>query len=683
MTDPSPNLPAPPAPRLPGAALLRQGVARTVALAVGAMALATALVAGLLLAALGELKVNGPVYLEIRRGTDITADILPPPLYVIEGLLTLHELRDTDDPARRDMLRERLSRLAREFADRETYWNGQPDFHPQMRRLLDDGVIPTGKQFFREAQESFLPALASGEPAGIARAMSQANAVYDRHRTAVDALVARAATAMADAEAVAVEQSTIAYRATAGILALALAISALAAFAMVRRIVRPVAQLAAAMRQLAGGRLDIAIPLQGRRDELGAAAAALSVFRDNLAANRHLQAEQERSHTEADRAKRESLLAMAATIEHEAGTTIDRVRGLTGGTASAARAMTAASNRAQENAEAASRSCGEALHTAESVAEAAQELSAAIAEITRQVAGSTTVTRQAVAAGDATRASIDALSQRAHEIGAVTRIIADIASRTNLLALNATIEASRAGEAGRGFSVVANEVKSLAVQTARSTEEIARQLDALRDAAGTAAESGMRIIATIGEIEHMSESIAAAVEQQGAATNSIVGNVIETTRAVRHAAERAGAVSQDAQEVSERSRSVLDATDGLDAAVGDWRAAIVRTVRSATPEADRRGKPRHAIDRPGRLLLPGRAPSDITVRNISTGGALIADAPNAPAGTAATLEIANLRLPATILAVTTQGETNLRFAEGAVSEPGLNALLQAPVRRAA
>jgi methyl-accepting chemotaxis protein len=668
--------------------LLRPGVARTVALAVAAMAMATALTAALLLAALQELKVNGPVYQEIRRGTDLTADILPPPLYVIEALLTLHELRDTPDPAAQAPLRTRLTRLSSEFADRETYWNNQPDLRPDLRAPLDTGVIPSGKQFFHHAETVFLPALARGDAGDIGRAMAEANAVYARHRAAVDTLVERAATAVAEAEASAIALNTRTNHATLAILAAALAVCAFAALAMTRRVVRPVAALAEAMRRLAAGDLAVTIPDHRRRDDLGEAAAALAIFRDNLAETRHLQAEQERARHAADDAKRRSLLAMATTIEQEAGTTIDRVRVLTDGTASAARAMAAASERTQANAEAASRSCGEALHTAESVAGAAQELSAAIAEITRQVSGSTAVARDAVTAGDAARHSIDALSERAREIGDITRMIADIAARTNLLALNATIEASRAGEAGRGFSVVASEVKALAVQTARSTEEIGRQLDGLREAAGHAAKAGLRIVATIGEIEHMSQSIAAAVEQQGAATTSIVGNVVETSRAVRDAAERASAVSEDALEVGERSRSVLSATNGLDGAVDEWRTAIVRTVRTATPEAERRSDQRHDIGRPGRLVLPGRPRLDVRVENLSVGGAQLSEAPAIAPNTPATLEIDHLRIAGTVLSTTGAGTASLRFADNVLTEQAVIAVAVAsrtpgPARRAA
>jgi hypothetical protein len=365
---------------------------------------------------------------------------------------------------------------------------------------------------------------------------------------------------------------------------------------------------------------------------------------------------------------------MADTIEQEANATLNRVRGLTQNAAGAARVMAEASERTQSNAHSANMSCDHALRTAESVAGAAQELSQAISEITRQVSGSTRVAQNAVAAGDSSRQSIEALSERARQIGAITGMIADIAERTNLLALNATIEAARAGEAGRGFAVVASEVKALAVQTARSTEDITRQLDGMRLAAGSAAEAGLRMVSTVGEIEQMSQSIAAAVEQQGAATASIVANVVETTAAVRDAADRAADVSRDALDVGQHAKGVLGATDGLDRAVADWRETIVRTVRGTAPEANRRASHRHALGMSARLCAAGQPPVVVTIDNISTGGAMLLDAPAGARGAALVLEVGGLRLMATRLDHGAAGRANVRFAPGVVTEDTLAVL---------
>jgi len=237
----------------------------------------------------------------------------------------------------------------------------------------------------------------------------------------------------------------------------------------------------------------------------------------------------------------------------------------------------------------------------------------------------------------------------------------------------------------RGFSVVASEVKALAVQTARSTEEIVTQLDQLRGAANGAAESGMRIVSTISEIEAMSQSIAAAVEQQGAATASIVSNVVETTRAVREAAEHSSAVSSDAGDVGTQASAVLTAAQGLDEAVGEWRTIVVHTIRTATPEADRRTAPRISLGIPARLQPQGRPEATARLENISTGDALLAGAPFLPAGQKLRPHVAGLSIEATVVDGDQKGALNLRFAEAALTPDAIDQLAAnaTPARNAA
>ena len=163
------------------------------------------------------------------------------------------------------------------------------------------------------------------------------------------------------------------------------------------------------------------------------------------------------------------------------------------------------------------------------MADAAESLAKAIAEIGTQVSQSAAVAAaHAVAAGHATRATIEALNSQVARIGAVVKMISDIAGKTNLLALNATIEAARAGAAGKGFAVVASEVKSLATQTARSTRDIGRHISEVRSATSEAVTAVARIEQTIGEIDAIISQVSAAIEKQAAATTGIAFNVTET-----------------------------------------------------------------------------------------------------------------------------------------------------------
>ena len=295
-------------------------------------------------------------------------------------------------------------------------------------------------------------------------------------------------------------------------------------------VVRPICGMTSAMGRLSEGDLTIAVPGQRRRDEVGAMAKAMLVFRDHMAAESRLAAEQADERGRAEAEKHAALVDMANRIEASTTAALREVGTRTAAMTATAEEMNASAGRTGNSAQSAASASALALTNAQTVASAAEQLSSSIREIGAQVAQSTEVVGRAVAAGGETRATIETLNGEVARIGTVADMIGEIAAKTNLLALNATIEAARAGDAGKGFAVVASEVKSLATQTARSTQEIARHIAQVRDATGASVAAVSRIEQTISEINAISGSIAAAVEQQGAATAEIARNVSDTNR---------------------------------------------------------------------------------------------------------------------------------------------------------
>ena len=259
-----------------------------------------------------------------------------------------------------------------------------------------------------------------------------------------------------------------------------LAVTLLAAWLVNRDITASVGGLRASLQRLAGGDLAGDIPGVARRDELGSMAAALCVLQQRLAEAQHLAAGQDALRRRVAAEKQQALRDMADTIEAESTRALTEVTRRTTAMADTAEKMHAAAGRTGATARGAAEAAAAALANAGAVAGAAEQLSASIDEIGSQVARSSAIVRRAVAAGQETRASIETLEGQVRHIGTVADMIAGIAARTNLLALNATIEAARAGETGRGFAVVAGEVKQLAIQTARATEDIARRIDEVR-----------------------------------------------------------------------------------------------------------------------------------------------------------------------------------------------------------
>ncbi len=421
-----------------------------------------------------------------------------------------------------------------------------------------------------------------------------------------------------------------------------LAAMLLAAWAVEHDIVTSVGRLRATMQRLSGGDLSGDIPGTQRRDEVGSMAAALRIFQQRLIEAERLAAEQESLRAQAAAEKKLALRAMADTIEAESTRALTEVTQRTGAMTSTAENMRASAGRTGTAAQAAAEAAAEAMANAQSVASAAEELSASIREIGQQVAQSTAIVRRAVSAGQETRTSIEALNGQVGCIGTVADMIGEIAARTNLLALNATIEAARAGEAGRGFAVVASEVKQLATQTARSTEEIARHIAEVRVATGASVQAVQRIEQTITEMDAIAGSIAAAVEQQGAATAEIARSVGTTAGAASEMTGRTEEVSAEARQSGHDADTVHENAEGLAEAVSELRQTVVRVVRNSTADADRRQAVRRPTELRCSITVAGAAPVAARLVNLSAGGARVENGPALGAGTRGTLSVDGL-----------------------------------------
>jgi methyl-accepting chemotaxis protein len=326
------------------------------------------------------------------------------------------------------------------------------------------------------------------------------------------------------------------------------------------RIIRPVGLITAAIRRLAAH--DIATPVTASRraDEFGAMATVLEELRLGAVEAAGLVAERETVRVANDRRQ-----AAMDRHTHNFGQTIagvmtslmrsaEQMRGSATAMSEGARQTRVDAAATAEGAASSSRDLG-------SVAAASEEMASSVAEIARQVNGVTNAVHQAVARASVTDQKVTGLAETAVRIEEVVRLISDIAGRTNLLALNATIEAARAGEAGRGFAVVATEVKALATQTAKATEEISAQVLAIRAATGEAVASVRDVTEAIGQVNTVAAAIGAAVEEQAAATREIAGSVQNVLQSAGQATESMQKVSSIAEEAEVTSRGVLSAAD--------------------------------------------------------------------------------------------------------------------------
>jgi len=307
-------------------------------------------------------------------------------------------------------------------------------------------------------------------------------------------------------------------------------------------LLRRLAGLQKSMISLADGDLEVAVPSAGS-DEISAMGRAVDVFKANAIKVRDMQAEEERLNRERNEALRDELLTLADNLQGEVESAVNEIAALAEQLQGVSGQMTDSAELVSGQSDEVSKSADEATGNVETVASATEQLSSSNAEINRQMAETTRISNEAAQRAQHTNELVNSLSQSASRIGEVIALITDIAEQTNLLALNATIEAARAGDAGKGFAVVAAEVKNLANQTEKATEEISGQITGIQKATGESVNAIGEIGSIIDSLNEIATTISAAVEEQGAATDEI-------TRNVRGAADRTRAVSASIAEVA-------------------------------------------------------------------------------------------------------------------------------------
>jgi len=328
-----------------------------------------------------------------------------------------------------------------------------------------------------------------------------------------------------------------------GLAGLLLLLAAAGTIIIRRSCIRPLTALAQVTEKVADGQLDVTIPYRGRGDEIGALATSIAIFHAAMRHNAQLS-NAVRDDADARRRRQESIDAEIARFSTDADGTLKEFIKMSHRAKTAATELAKAVDITLDRTGRATDASSESSANVRDIASAAEELAMSVMEIERQVSQSNEIAMKAVGEAEATNRTVNELNEAASRIGDVIRMINEIAEQTNLLALNATIEAARAGDAGRGFAVVAGEVKALAGQTAKATEDIGIQISSMQQATDRSIAAIGDIKRTIRDIGEISSAIAAAVTEQGAATQEIARSVETASRRSADTADQIGWVSE-------------------------------------------------------------------------------------------------------------------------------------------
>ncbi|WP_316978572.1 methyl-accepting chemotaxis protein [Shumkonia mesophila] len=350
-------------------------------------------------------------------------------------------------------------------------------------------------------------------------------------------------------------------------------ISVITGFVFMRLRMRPLGAITGVVGKLRANDLAVEIPAQDRSDEIGTLARAIQAFKEGMIEAERVAATQRREEeTRAERARR--IEALCQSFDATSTKAVTSVAEAASQMRSSSEAMGATAEETTRQASAVTAASEQASANVQTVASAAEELAGSISEIGRQVTQASQIAAAAVTEAEKTNVKVQGLAQAANKIGEVVALITDIAEQTNLLALNATIEAARAGDAGKGFAVVASEVKNLANQTAKATDEIGAQIAGIQSATREAVAAIEEITRTISQINEVNSGVASAVEEQGVATQEIARNVEQAAVGTQEVSANIGGVSKAANETGAVAGQIHKAAGDLSQQSEKLRAEV-------------------------------------------------------------------------------------------------------------
>lgn len=370
----------------------------------------------------------------------------------------------------------------------------------------------------------------------------------------------------------------------AGGVILVLVIAVGLGFMTQRMVVRPISRLSGAMQTLADGENSVDVPGADRGDEIGSMAKTVEVFKANGLEKERLEREQADLEARSEAEKRKATEALATTFEQSVMGVLTRVGESTVQMRQAVSSMLRSASETSSSTDGAANASQQASDNVQAVAAAAEQLAATVAEVSRQITTCVDVANDAQSSALETDQSIQELASAAERIGDAVRLISDVAEQTNLLALNATIEAARAGEAGKGFAVVANEVKALASQTGKATEEISDLVREIQGSTGNAVSRIKHIAQTAGKVTEVISSVAAAMEEQGAATSEIARNAEGAADSTSQVVGNMGSVREQAGSTGSLAEELMEDVGELDGGAKELSDAVngfLRKIRAA------------------------------------------------------------------------------------------------------
>jgi methyl-accepting chemotaxis protein len=508
------------------------------------------IVAGLLVQAVfvqrtvETIRIHGQTYLDIRERQSLIADTLPPATYILEPFLTVHQMLEQRDPRRRQALVDKLSTFRREFEERHDYWREHVTDRAVHEALMERAYQPAIR-FFNAYEQQFLPAI-NADQYEKARGVLEGtlSTEFDAHRRAIHETIAEARKSVTTLEANA--ESTADWLMVwhvASIAAVAL-LCLIAGFYLKHSIEKPLSRMHELFQAIAARDLTRHIELS-TADEFGQMVKLANDAVDSMRSALRSIAEQSDVLAGASEELKVVSEHMSANAEE---------------TAAQAHVVTAASEQVTGSVQA--------------MANSTDGLNASVREIARSTTDASEASSKAVMLAETADKAVTRLGESSAGIGKIVRVINSIAEQTNLLALNATIEAARAGEAGKGFAVVANEVKDLAAETGRATQDIARRIDAIRVDTQGAVEAIAEIRVFIGKMNELQASVAAAIEEHSATTGQIARSLSEGVRGTTEISSNISGVAEAARHTSSGASDTKNAASELARLAAELRRVL-------------------------------------------------------------------------------------------------------------